>query len=127
MADPKLSLPLGTITPAVGPTKDISPAFYALQQMLNRLEERLDKQSPWADYEFVDVTFSLGANVDHDVPTRLTPEDPEAIRYQVVEADRACDIYHNQAVGRATWQPGYVLLRSNTADAVVRLLLGVER
>lgn len=108
-------------------TGEGSPQLYLLQQILNRLGEQLEKRSPMARSEFVDVTFSLGANTDTDVPTTLTPTDPEAIRYVVVNADRACSIYHDQTATRKAWQPGYIILKSSVADAVVRLLLFTER
>ena len=121
MAEPRLAN-LNVVKTAEG-----NENLYLLQQILNRLEEQVEKRSHMARSEYVDVTFSLGADTDTDVPTSLTPTDPEAIRYVVVEADRACRVYQDQTATRKAWQPGYIILKSDTADAVVRLLLFTER
>ncbi len=121
MAEPRLAN-LNVVKTAEGNENQ-----YLLQQILNRLEEQVEKRSPFARSEYVDVTFSLGADTDTDVPTTLTPTDPDAIRYVVVKADRACDIYQDLTATRKAWQPGYIILRCNTASAVVRLLLFTER
>ena len=90
------------------------------------LERQLVAFSPVARWQYVTVTFG-SANTDYDIPHTLRVTDPEAVNYQVVRADRATSIYHNQAAGRTTWKPGYILLRSSIANAVVRLLLTVEQ
>jgi hypothetical protein len=80
-------------------------------------------RSPYARYERVTVTFSLGANVDHAVSYTVQVRDPEAVDYQIIGKDRACDIYHDQSITRRSWQRGTLYLRSSVADAVVTLLL----
>jgi hypothetical protein len=80
-------------------------------------------RSPFARYERVDVTFSLGANVDHAVMYRMHVRDPEAVDYLIIGKDRACDVYHDTSISRRAWQQGTLYLRSSVADAVVTLLL----
>jgi hypothetical protein len=84
---------------------------------------RSEIRSPFARYERVTVTFSLGADVDHAVTYRMRVRDPEAIDYEVRRKDRACDIYNDESITRRAWEPGVIYLRSSVADATVTLLL----
>jgi hypothetical protein len=84
---------------------------------------RSEIRSPFARYERVTVTFSLGANVDHAVPYAMRVRDPENVNYWVINKDRVCDIYNDQSITRTSWQPGTLYLRSSVANAVVTLLL----
>jgi hypothetical protein len=84
---------------------------------------RSEIRSPYARYDRVTVTFSLGADVDHAVPYHMHIRNPEAIDYEVRGKDRACDIYHDQSLTRRAWEPGVIYLRSSVADATVTLLL----
>lgn len=80
-------------------------------------------RSPYARYDRVTVTFSLGADMDHPVFYNMQVRDPEAIDYEIRQKDRACDIYHDQSVSRRSWEPGVIYLRSSVANATVTLLL----
>jgi hypothetical protein len=84
---------------------------------------RSEIRSPFARYERVTVTFSLGANVDHAVSYSMSVRDPEAVDYWPIHKDRACDIYNDQSITRLSWERGTLYLRSSVADAVVTLLL----
>jgi hypothetical protein len=90
------------------------------------LELEVEKGLPFSAFTYIDVTFET-ANLDVQVDHTLRPITPEDINYQVVRADRACLIYHDQSATRRPWGRGYILLRSDTAGAKVRLLLSVER
>lgn len=90
------------------------------------LWQALWRGSPAAAFEFVDVTFTT-ANIDHDVLHGLTPPNPEDVEYIVLRADRATSIYHDQTGTRRPWGHGYIILRSSTANAVVKVLLMVKR
>lgn len=98
-----------------------------VKRCLELLDDRLAVQTDSKESEFVSVTFSLGANTDHQVPTKLRPFDPESVRYQVVATDRATTIYNDESATRTPWSEGFVILRSSTANAVVRLRLFIER
>ena len=89
------------------------------------LEGRHQLSVPFSYFQYIDVTFGT-ANTDVLVEHLLLPTDPEDVNYEVVRADRATSIYHNQAAGRKPWGRGYVVLRSSVADAVVRLRLSLE-
>lgn len=91
-----------------------------------RLEADLRQQVPFGRFEFVTVTFSLGADTDTDIATTLTPANPEDVRYLVVSADRSTNIYHDQSSTRRAWPEGYLVLRSSAASAVCRLLVFTE-
>jgi hypothetical protein len=84
---------------------------------------RSEIRSPFARYERVTVTFSIGANVDTAVSYRMQVRDPEAIDYLIVGKDRAADIYNDKSITRRLWTPGTLYLRSSVADAVVTLLI----
>ena len=84
------------------------------------------KRLPVAQYEYVDVTFG-SANTDYDIRyTTLKPPDPNAVRYLVVSADRACQVYEDLSGSRRSWVSGLIILRCSAATASVRLLLFVE-
>ena len=84
------------------------------------------RQLPYAQFEYVDVTFG-SANTDHDIRyVTLQPPNPNTVRYQVVKADRACQVYEDLSGTRRTWTRGTIILRCSAASAVVRLLLSVE-
>lgn len=87
----------------------------------------LEDRAPTADSEIVTVTFPSSPDTDQVVPTTLTPADPENIHYEVVRQNQAAIVYDSQAAGRSAWQPGYLILRCDTASAVVTLRLSVPR
>lgn len=97
-----------------------------VEQEVRYLDEDMRKATPAAQYTYVDVTFG-SANADHDIVHALRPADPDALDYQVVRADRATSIYHDTSASRKRWGKGYVILRSSVANAVVRILLTIER
>lgn len=84
------------------------------------------KASPYASYQELEVTFG-SADTDMDIRHSLKTDRPDNIDYQVLRADRATSIYHDQSATRKVWGDGYIILRSSAANAVVRLLLTVRR
>lgn len=76
----------------------------------------------YSRYQYVPVTFGA-ANTDLVVEHSLAPSVPDTVHYQVLQADRACRVYHDQSLTRRSWAAGYVVLRNDTANAVVTLLL----
>lgn len=82
--------------------------------------------SPFASYQYVDVTFA-GANTDYDVAHKLSPPTAESVDYQVVRKSQACDVYNDMTGTKRAWGTGYITLRCTVANAVVTLLLTVRR
>ena len=105
----------------------LTPAEGLLQKALGHLEALLDRQSPAARFQYVDVTFPSGANTDIDIPHSLKAPDPSAIRFQVVSADRAVAVYRDLSGSAKAWTPSVIYLRASVASAACRLLLTVER
>ena len=98
----------------------------SLQVQLDELRTEVERNTPYSAYEYVTVTFG-SANTDRDIRHSLRPLSPENIHYQLVESDRSTTIYHDQTGTRRAWGPGYIVLRSSVASAVVTLLLTVPR
>lgn len=85
-----------------------------------------EKRLPFKAYEYVDVTFA-GADTNFTVPyTLLRPISPDDVRYVVVKADRACQVYEDQTGTRVPWSRGSITLKCSAASAQVRLLLFLE-
>lgn len=83
--------------------------------------------SPYLRTQYVTVTFPSAANTDYPIAHLLAPDNPEAIDYEVVNKDRACDVYNDHTGTRKAWGDGYVVLRCSVASAVVILRLSVRR
>jgi hypothetical protein len=92
---------------------------------IKELERRHLSGVPFSAYQYVDVTFGT-AGVDTLVTHSLPVSDPEDVRYEVIKADRACRVYDDQSATRRAWGNGYLLLRCDVNDAVVRLRLSLE-
>lgn len=74
----------------------------------------------WAgniDGQYIEITFPGVANTEMRVPHGL---GRLPIGYFVVRKDRACDIYDGSD---NTWGVEYLYVKSDEADAVVRLLI----
>ena len=94
--------------------------------MFNTASIDIKNFTPVVDWQYIEVTFG-SANTDYDIRHNLTPANPEEILYQVVRADRATAIYHDQTGTRKAWGTGYIILRSSVASAKVTLLLTIRR
>ena len=77
------------------------------------------------EWQYVEITFD-SANTDRIIEHALHPPSVEEVNYQVVRADRATSIYHDQSGTRRYWGSGFIVLKSSIASAKVRLLLTVE-
>ena len=88
---------------------------------------QLEESSPFVAYQYVTVTFPSSPNTDYPIAHSLTPQSAEAVDYEVVRKDRAADVYHDQTGTRKAWGTGYIILRCNTASAVVDLRLSIRR
>lgn len=103
-----------------------------LQTRVSGLEGLLQRQVPFGEYEFVEVTFNSTANGDTEVKHSLRTSDPEAIRVIPVEwqfASTPVDppyVWRNIASTARPWGEGYIILRCNLASAKARLLLITE-
>jgi hypothetical protein len=97
-----------------------------MQTEASRVQGELYKSSPYSKFQYVTVTFGT-ANSDLDVPHDLNPNDPEGVDYEVVRADRACKVYDKQSGTRRAWASNYIVLRCDTAFAVVQLRLSLRR
>lgn len=93
----------------------------------------LERGSPFAQYEYVDMTFNSVANGDTAVPHGLSPETYEDIDFQVVRTNftsapaAAPIVYRDNSATRKAWGKGYVVLRANIASLRVTLLLTTRR
>lgn len=97
-----------------------------VDKTVEQLRQRHLAAVPFSRYQYVDVTFGSTANLDTVITHDLLPDNPEGVNYEVVRADRACRIYNDESPTRRPWARGYVVLRSDTADATVRLRLTLE-
>jgi hypothetical protein len=84
------------------------------------------ERTPFGRFTYVDVTFTL-ANANTAVPHTLKVPDSNAVRYEVIRKDRACDVYEDFSPNRRTWKPNLIYLKCDTAGAQVRLRLFTER
>lgn len=75
-------------------------------------------------YQYVTAVFG-DADVDLAIDHTLDPDLPDFVCYEVVQADRACRLYHDATYARRAWTPTQVFLRSDTADARVVLRLSL--
>lgn len=83
-----------------------------------------DRKHHLGQYEYRDVTF-VAADTDTVVTyQRLTPEDPQKVRFLDVNAGEG-RIYRSRLGKR--WERGFVVLRSDTAPYSTRILLFEER
>lgn len=98
----------------------------ALNPALADFFRQFEQSSPAILYQYVDVTFG-SANTDLDIRHSIATAQPDNINYQLVRADRATSLYHDQSATRKPWAEGYVILRSSAANAVCRILLTVKR
>jgi hypothetical protein len=86
-------------------------------------------------YEFVDVTFPAAAT-DTVIPyTRLTPENPDSVRWVDITpgavnnggSDAVPQLYKSALPSAQAWAHGYIVLRSSVAGYSTRLKLFLER
>lgn len=94
--------------------------------MNNNIVANADKTQPFAQWQEVDVTFPAIADTDVVVEHSLAPPTVDHINYRPQRKDRAADVYHDTSATRKQWQTGYILLRSNVANAKMTLLLWVS-
>lgn len=98
-----------------------------VEQTVNRLDASVNAATPVAAFQYVDVTFPSNADTDIDIKHTLPVTDPDSVRYEVVRKDRACDVYDDQSGSRRAWTTTAIYLRCDTASAVCRLRLSLER
>jgi hypothetical protein len=94
---------------------------------LRQVREELLLQTPAKAFEYLSVTFPSTADTDWAIATALAPEDPEGLIYQLVRADRACYVYHDQSSTRVPWKSGQMILRCSAANASVLLRVEIPR
>lgn len=85
-----------------------------------------DRTQPWAQWEEIDVAFGSSANVDTFIRHTLSPPTAEHVNYMVIRNGQNAKIYHDPTGTRKPWGAGYILLRSDVANAKVTLLLTVS-
>ena len=86
------------------------------------LEERFQAGALATHFQVVDITFAT-ADVDTVVEHNLRPAVPEHAAYIVLQSSGPANIYHDMAAARRPWASGTLLLRSDTANVRVRLLV----
>jgi hypothetical protein len=94
---------------------------------LNHLYRLLVKGIPLGSYEYVSVIFPLAANTDTQIVHSLKPATVDAVDYEIVNKDRACDVYRDNSASRAPWGKDFIVLRCSVANAVVTLRLSTRR
>lgn len=85
-----------------------------------------DRNQPYAQWVEVDVVFGPSANTDLSIAHPLTPNNPEAVDYQVLRKSLSVDVYHDTSGTRKAWSSGVIVLRATQANAQVSLLLSVR-
>lgn len=86
--------------------------------------QTLKQHTPFAQHQLVDVTFGE-AYADTEIRHTLQPPTPEHILYYVMDQAQSATIYRDMSGSRKPWRDGVITLRSNVANARVKLLLAV--
>jgi len=103
-----------------------------LLRVFRKVENQLEKRTPLASFEYVDVTFNANANSDTVITHTLEPDNPEDIDYEVVRWNFSSApatvpvVYRDSSATRKTWNEGYIVLRCNVASASATLRLSVR-
>jgi hypothetical protein len=106
-----------------------------VREHLNRIREleliaRI--RDSFGQFEYKDVVFNGTAGSDTEISHSLDAADPEKVRAIPVMWEFITTpveppyIYRSGASNRRPWGPGYIILRCNVANAVVRMLLHTE-
>lgn len=93
--------------------------------LIDRIPEQIDKRSPTASWQIVQVTFTE-PSVDLVIPHRLETPDPEQITYEVLRVTGPCNVWHDGSPDRIPWGKGYVRLRCNQAPIQADILLTIS-
>lgn len=94
---------------------------FATRNAFEQLETLLRRQDPAAQYQYIEVVFPATADQDVIVQHKLTPPTPNGVYYQVVKADRPCNVYQDTASTAKAWTSSYIVLRCDTPSAAVTL------
>ena len=103
-----------------------------LIKALRRLEQDMEKRTPYASSQYVTVTFNAIANNDTIITHDLVVEDPENIDYEVVRWQFASApgtapvAYVDSGGSRRAWGEGYIVLRCNVGSAKAQIRLSVR-
>lgn len=89
---------------------------------VHELERRLSGGSPATRFEYVDVWFEF-ADRDVVVPHGLSPSRPDQVSYLPVQLNGPAVLYHDTSSTRRLWTASNIVLRSNTANTMARVLL----
>lgn len=87
---------------------------------------------PYAQYEYVSVTFNATANADTDIRHNLQPPTAEDIDWQVVGLEFSSApatipiVYRDASATRRPWGDNFLVLRSNVSSLTATLLLTVR-
>ncbi len=103
------------------PTPD---QLIALIPAIDRKVQSLWRESPFGNWQYVDVTFPGG--VDVDIPHTLKVTDVEGVRWLVCMISGDTTVYKDLTITRKPWQVGHIWLRTGAA-CTARLLLFLER
>ena len=97
-----------------------------------KAETAIRRASPYAQFQYITVTFNATPDTDTDIRHRMQPPDPEGVDFQVVGWDydavptAAPVVYRDISATRRTWGAGYIILRCSEASVTARLLLTVR-
>lgn len=108
---------------AVAVFSDVTDA--ATRKSLERWAPAVEARFPWANTQFVTVTFGT-ANADHDIAHTLNVGgNANNIRWIVVSATSAAVIYRDGSATAKAWTANRIWLRAS-ATGTVRLFLFTE-
>lgn len=103
-----------------------------LLRALRHIEKELLARTTVAQFEYKDVNFNASANNDTIIPHSLTPATPEDVDYEVVRWNFASApatapvAYVDTSGSRRPWGQGYIVLRSNVANATATIRMSVR-
>ena len=103
-----------------------------LIKALRRLEQEIERRSPYASSQYVNVTFNAIADNDTIITHDLIVEDPEDVDYEVVRwqfpgvPGTVPVVYVDSGPARRVWNQGYIVLRCNVGSAKAQIRLSVR-
>jgi hypothetical protein len=95
-------------------------------------DRELQVRVPFAQWEYVEVTFSPTANADTTIKHTLRGPKPELIDWEVVRAELTTApgtvpiVYRDGSSNRRPWDAGYIVLRCNVASFKCTLRLSTR-
>lgn len=115
-----------------GEVREGNPSEQPLDLQALKGEVAARRATPFAQYEYVSVTFNTTANADTDIRHSLKPPTAEDIDWQVMGLEFSTApatvpvIYRDASATRRPWGSNFLVLRSNVSGLTATLLLTVR-